>query len=446
MRKLGQSSSVLGVKSDMMKFLLGAFLTVIYLRNPTIIYRLFHVPYKIAYFSGIIFVMSYAMISLTKDKNMRIPREGVSEYLIFSIFATMFVLVSIIYNEAPDYLKSLQYLMNVFQFFVILYILVELEITCSILDIFYYIATLLSLFAIIMYIMNFFGSIVVPEVAVPYGTDGRFFYVPFEFHNFRLPEPLWYRYRSYSYFTEPSGFAMFLMPMFLYGLYKYNTTKSKGHWFKIFMIGLAIISTKSAACFVSLVITFGIYLWIEAFKGGFEKRIRYLMGSFLFIWVSVALVFAYLAHSSDNVLLFRPYTFLAWWIEMEISTRHLLSHAIGLGIGKQNVVMVAGPWGSKEWNFGGYTNFLMYAYDLGYLFLLPLLFLYFSIFIRIIRSLFVDKNPLTHTLSYMILSLLIFSFSKNVFSSPFFQTFLAIFFMSYGPKTHKYFVMRSKIS
>lgn len=405
-------------------------LVVLLIKNPFCIYLSLFGLYKIIYFLAIFYIScDFVYFNLKRGGVPLVNVEGVREFFLFFVASIAVVLIAYAYNQKINVLLTVQFLMNVAQYFFIVYIIFRLERPLLLIYQLYRIVTILASLALILWLFNAIGFVPIHPISIPYPlseTGVINYYFPFGIHPQKLPISTVY-YRSYSYFTEPAYLAFISFPFSFFALSEFVCTRRKKHLIAFFLIFFGALTSRSLAGISAIVITAFIYSLLKLIRG--RKKILNFFVLLLAIILGVLLVESIFTLTSDSPYLTKFYhqTFNRLY-QWGIAFKYIKNHFIGEGIGFQKEVAVFRPdYNGKEFYYSSFTNVFSYAYYLGSIFLFPLLFFLGKISYNVIRSICFSKTRYVQTLSIMCLYMLIYNVSSQVLFAPVFLFFFGAY-------------------
>lgn len=186
-------------------------LLIFLIKNPAFIYQIFHTSYKFLYIFAV--VIAFGDFVLYK-KNVFLKIKGIKVYFVFFYISIIMVLLAWMNNGNIHPLLTIQFIMNIAQYFLILHLIIRLVNPVKLLDIFYRVVTIVAFLSLGTVACNAVGWFPFPAYLIPFAASRSgttYFYFPFGMSPYPLPVPMPF-YRSYGIFLEPSYLAFTTIP------------------------------------------------------------------------------------------------------------------------------------------------------------------------------------------------------------------------------------------
>lgn len=413
------------------KWLVYLAVLILLLKNPCAVYLTFHSAYKLMYFAATIAILLDYCVVRARGGHIRPGRvPGARLYGFFIYLSLAVLLVDAAIAQKVDLEKTVQFVMNIGQFFLILYAAMRFGPPLRLIEGVYRTAVVLAALSLVMVLGNYAGAFPFPgmQIRLANSEEAIFFYFPFGFAHSPLPANL-AAYRSYSYFTEPAYFAMLLIPFVLYGLMRARATRKLRHVFCAGLLGTAALFTFSVAGTAAAWLTlFSICLF--GVVGRPSARARYAAGLLLILGLtaSAALTWATLEGGDDPRL---RRAFLAvedrqfqWSVGMNYAVQHIFGEGIGYATREQVYWRAV----KRRDLYGEFTNILECVSYLGLVYLGPLLILLIGIGRYIVAGFF-SSSPAMRVLAAMMWFLMIYNASVQIFFTAYFSLMLAAYLL-----------------
>jgi hypothetical protein len=165
-------------------------------------------------------------------------------------------------------------------------------------NIFVNMAFLLSLLAVVQYIMYYIDIIELKKYVLKTYSPGDYRYIGFG--GFIDPDYMrWNIYRIESFWREPSRFAQYLqIPLFI-AIYRYSKQKILKNLVVIIVIGSAFVLTYSAANYFSFIIAFIVYFSIVRKDSLSNIRLLKRTISYGFVSILIYLLVAFFIYTNQ---------------------------------------------------------------------------------------------------------------------------------------------------
>jgi hypothetical protein len=413
------------------RWLVYVAVLILLLKNPTIVYLTFYRAYRVMYAVAIIAIALDYCAVVARGGTIRLGAIcGIKAYGVFLYLSLAVLLVDGFLSQRMDIEKTIQFVMNISQFFFILYAVVRCGKPMRILDGAYRVAVVLAVLSLFIAFGNYVGTFPFPGIKVHLQeTDAgaMYYYFPFGFTHERLPMPV-VSYRAYSYFTEPAYFAVFLIPFLFYAAFRVRTTGRIRHAVCLAVLAVAALFTFSVAGAIALWLAI-VSVCVFGFAARPARRPFYCAALCILLGLSIGLYAVWggsSGTSGDPRFQRAALAIEDRQIQWSVATVYTASHLFGRGIGYSTPQRVFWRTVNRRDLYAEYTNILESVYYLGLVYLAPLSILLLGIAKHVFGGLR-SPSPYTRALAAMVWVLLVSNGSAQVLFTGYVSLLLAVF-------------------